>query len=129
MSAASERRVGLLVGRSFAYGALLFGGSISVVHVIYNGLPFVQDAFVLWLTLGLLFGLPAAGTTALLQVVHRITRGRAHETQKESLISGLTKFVDICNACFFAASSILSKVFVICSTILGDSTKVSDDMI
>ncbi len=51
------------------------------------------------------------------------------QTQKESLVRGLTRFVEIGRFCSFAAFSILDNVSVICSTIFGDSTRVSEEII
>ena len=49
-------------------------------------------------------------------------------TQNVSSVGGLRRFVPIGSPAFFAAFSILSKLFVILCAICGDSTSVSDDM-
>ena len=55
-----QGRVPTVVRQGFAYGALLFGGSISLLHVVHNRLPLIQDSVVLWLACSVLFGVPVA---------------------------------------------------------------------
>ena len=49
-------------------------------------------------------------------------------TQNVSDVGGLRRFVPIGRSAFFAAFSMLSKLFVIHCAICGDSTSVSDEM-
>ena len=60
----------MLIGSG--YGALVFGGAISLVHVLHNRLEGVRDALAIWGFFALLWGLAAAAATALGVLVHRV---------------------------------------------------------
>ena len=86
----SRLRVALWVGSS--YGALVFGGTISLLHLFYNRLSSFQDAIVLWLFLGLLFGIPCAlvcgGLTAGRILVDRKEHRNKAETGLDTALAG-----------------------------------------
>ncbi len=86
----SRLRVALWVGSS--YGALVFGGTISLLHLFYNRLSSFQDAIVLWLFLGLLFGIPCAlvcgGLTAGRILVDRKEHRNKADTGLDTALAG-----------------------------------------
>ena len=73
--AVERSRIVAVLTLGFGYGALVFGGTISVAHVVYNRLPFVQDALLLWFASSLLFGAPVAATCGFVLLLQAI-RGR-----------------------------------------------------
>ncbi|HSF43599.1 MAG TPA: alkaline phosphatase family protein [Thermoanaerobaculia bacterium] len=61
----------------FAYGAVLYGGTLSLIHVVYSRLGSVRDALMALVTFALLYGLWAAATFAVgfLLARFRLRRG------------------------------------------------------
>ena len=61
----------------FAYGAVLYGGILSLIHVVYSRLGSVRDALLALATFALLYGLWAAATFAagFLLARFRLRRG------------------------------------------------------
>ena len=105
---ASRLRVALWAG--FSYGALVFGGMISLLHLIHNRLGSFQDTLVLWLFLGLLFGIPCAlacgaataGGMLLASKKHRSKAGVSPDTALAGpLAIGLTLFHGVFFVPFF----------------------------
>lgn len=72
---ARDLRSACLAG--FLYGALLYGGVLSLVHVVHSGLGSTRDALVALAAFGLLYGLGAAAAfdAALLLARFRLERG------------------------------------------------------
>ncbi|HKV12978.1 MAG TPA: alkaline phosphatase family protein, partial [Thermoanaerobaculia bacterium] len=61
----------------FAYGAVLYGGTLSLIHVVYSRLGSVRDALITLVTFALVYGLWAAVTFGLgfLAARFRLRRG------------------------------------------------------
>ncbi len=72
--------------RGFGYGALGVGGTISVLHLIYNRVPSVLDSWLLWLFLSLLYGVPAAVSIAIVLVVRRTLQRQGHASKATSTV-------------------------------------------
>ncbi len=70
----SRTRILGLLRTGFLYGAIFYGGTISVVHVLYNRLPGGWDALVLTAYLTLLFGLPTAVVVAVSATLFSLRR-------------------------------------------------------
>lgn len=74
-------RIPTVVRQGFAYGALLFGGSISLLHLVHNRLPLVQDSLVLWLAFTVLFGVPVAAIAGAVLLLRRTLEKRGHASK------------------------------------------------
>jgi hypothetical protein len=78
------------------WGALVFGGAVSLLHVLHNRLESVRDALATWLFFAVLWGVAGACATALGTLVHRVIgrdrnrRGNDHAALAGDLRWGLS---------------------------------------
>ncbi|HVR28263.1 MAG TPA: alkaline phosphatase family protein [Thermoanaerobaculia bacterium] len=63
---------------AWAWAALLFGGVISLLHLLHNRVDGLRDAFLLWVFFAQVWGLAGAGAATLALVARRLLRRNAN---------------------------------------------------
>lgn len=96
----SRTRILGLLRTGFLYGAVFFGGTIAIVHVVYNRLPGAWDAVVLAAYLALIFGL-SAGLVFVGAGAVEFILGRLSDASREADRQDLRLATTLFNFLFF----------------------------